>query len=730
VSIAAPIQAVQSAVKRGLARLTYAFRPKRSPIYAEDLVEFVKGEFDRRRQERRLQELQWRLNRAFIDGNHYLDINTLRLDLVETPSITWWEQREVFNHIAPIVETRIARLGRMQAKLAVRPATGEMSDMSRAKVAKKLLDSAERGKLPISKRQDYLAWLETTGTVFLKNTWDPTAGRVIGYAHVDAVDDQPEPAEDRTERPQSDDLMAAGQMISEQLGKQSDQQEIPVQVEIDAQGARGRTIVAVYEGDVQTDVVSPFEIYPDSILHPDMESVHSIIHARAYPVSVIQETWGREVAPESQIESWGLQRNTVPGGGLGYGAGGFHLQSVQLKDHALVLEYWERPSAEYPEGRFIVVAGDSCLYSGPLPFMVDEDGEPGLPFVRTVASVRPGWFFGSCVTERLIPIQRRFNAWMNRRAEYLARVAIGQMVAVEGSVTDVTKFEEDAGAPGTVHWIRPGFDAPKYIDFPSLPASFEQEGPLLLHQFTMISGVSETTRMSEAPPGVKSGVALDRVIEQDNTRLSHTVENIEGSHVQWGKQVLRLYKQFAANQRILRTTGDDNSVDIMYWDSSDITSDDVVIETSALLSDTPAQRKQLVMDLLGAGFYNDPETGRLSREGRAKVAEQLQFGNWEQATDIDELHMKRAEKENRMMSQGQMPLPKTVDNEELHIARHAAYMLTDEFEQLNQESQGALEMMVNQHIQDHTLLLREKRLALMAEQPMVLTQGGGETNVS
>lgn len=724
--MSAQIQAMQSAVKRGLARLTYALRPRRSPQYAEDLVMFVQGEFQRRRQERQFQELQWRLNMAFIDGHHYMDLNTQRMDLVETQPLAWWEQREVFNHIAAIVETRIARLGKMQPELGVRPATGEQSDMSRAKIAKKLLENTERNKFGQSQRQEYLAWLEATGTVFLKQTWDPSAGRVLGYVQVDADDETPEPGSDRTEKPEPDDLMAAGQMMSQELEDQ-EHTEIPVQVEGDSTGAHARTMVAVHEGDVRTDVLPPFEVYPDSLLQPDVSRCHSVIHARAYPVSVVKETWGREVESETQVESWGLSRNAVAGGGLGYGVGGYHAQNVKLQGHALVLEYWERPSAEFPEGRFIVVCGSLCLYSGPLPYKVEERGELGLPFVRTVASVRPGRFHGSCVTERLIPIQRRFNAWHNRKAEYNARVAIGQLWIEEGSVDNPAKVEEDAGAPGTVFWGKRGYSPPKYLDFPSLPASFEQEGPFLLNQFTMISGVSETTRMSEAPPGVKSGVALDLVIEQDNTRLSHTVENMEGAHVEWGKQILRLYKQFAANQRILRTTGDDHSVDITYWDSSDITTDDVVVETSALLANTPAQRRQTVMALLERGFYNDPETGRLTRAGRAKVAEQLQFGNWEQATDIDELHIKRAEKENRIMAQGQMPMPKPYDNEELHIARHVAYMLTDEFEQLNGEAQGQLEALVNQHIQYHVMVLQQKRMALMAEQAPIQ---GGEQNVA
>ena len=75
---------------------------------------------------------------------------------------------------------------------------------------------------------------------------------------------------------------------------------------------------------------------------------------------------------------------------------------------------------------------------------------------------------------------------------------------------------------------------------PPLPSAFETEEQTLLTEFSILSGVSEVSRQSNAPPGVKSGVAMSLALEQDETRLSDTANNIELGLVECGSQWLRL----------------------------------------------------------------------------------------------------------------------------------------------------------------------------------------------
>ena len=194
-------------------------------------------------------------------------------------------------------------------------------------------------------------------------------------------------------------------------------------------------------------------------------------------------------------------------------------------------------------------------------------------------------------------------------------VAIGQWLEPEGSLDEDVELDN---SPGSIFRYRPGSGKPEPVSFPNLPASFENEIQTLLNEFTAISGVSELSRYSQAPSGVKSGVALSIANEQDNTRISNTASNLAQCIKLMGKQWLRLYRQFVQEPRVLRTVGRDKDVEVSDWTVSQLKSDDVIIENSSALAETPAQRRQMVFDMLTAGLFNREETSPISNAAREK----------------------------------------------------------------------------------------------------------------
>ena len=51
-------------------------------------------------------------------------------------------------------------------------------------------------------------------------------------------------------------------------------------------------------------------------------------------------------------------------------------------DSVIVIERYVRPNKDYPNGRLTIVAGESLVYDGELPFACGEDGQRDLPFIR------------------------------------------------------------------------------------------------------------------------------------------------------------------------------------------------------------------------------------------------------------------------------------------------------------------------------------------------------------
>jgi len=107
-----------------------------------DIVHEVTKDFENRKSARRALELQWQLNIDFLRGNQNNVISKFDTVVAQGRQF-YWQEREVFNHLAPMIE---ARLG----KLAIECAKLDMQHIS------------EKASM----------WSEMTGTAFYKVIFD------------------------------------------------------------------------------------------------------------------------------------------------------------------------------------------------------------------------------------------------------------------------------------------------------------------------------------------------------------------------------------------------------------------------------------------------------------------------------------------------------------------------------------------------------------------------------
>ena len=148
--------------------------------YEEEYVTFNKKELEKRQKERRAIELQWNLNRNFLEGNQYCDINLASGRVEQIEKFYDFEERGVYNQIAPIYETRLAKLKKVKPIPFVRPATSESNDLMAAKTSTYVARGLESKQRMEEKRAQMTAWAEICGGCFLKHVWNPNAGRLIG----------------------------------------------------------------------------------------------------------------------------------------------------------------------------------------------------------------------------------------------------------------------------------------------------------------------------------------------------------------------------------------------------------------------------------------------------------------------------------------------------------------------------------------------------------------------
>ena len=603
------------------------------------LVDEVHEDFKRRQEERRALERSWQLNLNFLGGNQYCDVNTLG-EIEGDGEQYFWQERRVFNHLSSAIDSRCSKLTGIKTRLVVKSASEDEDDRKSAKLASAILSATCEDCDLDGLLSSATMWSESCGTVFYKVTWDGNAGNEIGKT-------------------------------------------------FDGESLR--------EGKVTITVVPAFEIYPATLSEQTLSAQPSIIHARAVPVEDIYSAYGVEVEGRD-IDDYGQ----VPASYSAFGGRAINETLRGVKHgYEVVIERYVRPNREYPDGRLTIVAGKHLLYDGVLPYLNGESGGRTYPFAVQKCIPLAGSFFGVSVTERLIPIQRAYNAVKNRKHEFLNRISMGTIAVEDGSV-DADELVEEGLVPGKVIVYRQGGTPPEMLELGGVPEEFGEEERRLEEEFYRISGTTDLTQKANVFASVTSATGLQLLIEQEETKLNVCYEQIRGALKDIGKLTLRLYRQFASGVRLLKFSSGGDTYSVVSFKGSDIMGDDVVLESDSDANMSPARQRAIIYDMVDKGLFTD-ENGRMSKEVRAKLLKTLGYGTLVDSRDIPELHRQRSEKENEQMKKGETVAVKDYDDHAVHITEHTVFLLT---QKLTEEE----EKRVCEHINSHKNKLTEVRI--------------------
>lgn len=548
----------------------------------EVIVKSIRADFLSRQANRKAVERTWELNLNFYIGNHYSYISSIG-DLSDVEKNYLWESREVYNHIAPIIECRLAKLAKVKPALSVRAASGLDDDLKRAEIARAVLKSALNKNNFDKLVMEATAWSEIVGTSFYKIVWDNGIGDTIGEI--------------------------SGNKVS--------------------------------SGDVVISVCSPFEIYPNSNSCKDIDDCESIIEARVFSAKDIKAIYGVDISGE-ELDMYEIGTTSF----LSSLAGRSNLPKImhsQKSDSVLLVERYEKPSFSSPNGRFTVICKDKLLYDGELPYK-DAEGRGVYPFIKQVSSRQITSFWGNSVIERCIPLQRAYNAIKNKKHEYITRLASGVLTVEDGSV-DIENLETEGLAPGKILVYRNGSTPPEFLKPSNVPVELEKEEANLISEMNNLCCVSDISINSSLPNNLSSGSALSILIEQDESRLSLVAENIRLAMKNVGEMILKLYKQFASGRRISKVANLKNSCDVISWTSGDIGYDDVILETINEFEESTIKQKEMVLSLYEKGLFNGTN-GEVSSKTKRKIFDLLGVKDCLVDEDVLDVQRQQAINEN------------------------------------------------------------------------------------
>lgn len=635
-------------------------------LFKEDIIQKVLEELELRRTERSALERQWTLNANFLVGNQYCDINPYRGNIEQLEPVYDWLEREAFNQIAPLIETRIANLKKINFMMKVKPATNELDDYAKADVSTSILQYTQKVSDFESKKNTMIHWNELCGNCFWLSWWDKDKG----------------------------DMLATKTVI-----------------ETEEDGTPRKREVAYYQGDIDYGLITPYEVFPESIFKQTVEAQRSIILEQVKTVEDIYDLYGIKVEGSS-IDTFELTP-VSSGGGFGYENTVITLGHRKVENAQKVITYFERPSKHKPFGQMIIIVGDSELvYYGDLPYK-------RIPLVQCVCREVAGQFFGKSVIEDLIPRQRAYNGCLNRIHEFIKRIAIGNLSVQEGSI-DIEEYEENGLAPGAMLVYRDGANPPTPIPNGQLPSEIMAERHNLKADMEYVAGTSQLMVNGATPAGVTSGAAIDSLVAIDNTRLSLTGDHVRNSVRKLSILWLEIYKQYATTRRIVNYVGGNNIGKALVWNNEDINSYDVdyITENELLMSEDV--QKQRFFDAYNMGLFTD-EQGRIPERVKQRALEFMKIGNYSEIMNLNLLQMQAAQRENVFFENGVVPEVSEFDNHDIHIEEHLRYVLQMDFHLLKMkkpEYAAALES----HIRDHKQIVaeEEKKQQLLAMQGQMM----------
>lgn len=659
-------------------------------MFEKQIIDDMKSRFRSRQTARQSLELVWRLCVNFYNGNQFVQINPVMNDITETPLFAEWEERGVFNEIAPNIETRFAILSKRKNNLKTRPASSSSDDRTSSKIGNKVLASTRRrlGMSDLQQEANLIAG--TMGSAVWKTFWDTSKGRVIGIFK-DEISDME--LQNLTVLEYENELLGLGKY---------------------------EVFRKVYEGDVNTTVHSPFEIFPENISKPLREN-RRVMHVALLSPDEVFEKWGVIEEGKHHETFKILDSEQLNYGGMAGRMWGHIYGITKLNNVVQVFEEYELPSPRYPQGRVIICTENNLLHYGPLPDPLGENGEYILPF-DVQQSLKTDGFFGKSFIERMIPLQERYNAIKNRIQDYINRVTIGVLTAEEGTIVDKEYFEINGISPGDILEHRAGSNAPKFMTYHDLPDDLYRESQDILNALDRFSGVSQLSKQSVVPTNVTSGVAIAGLAEQDDTRIGLEAENIKNCLSNVGKKWLILYRNNVEFPRMVSDLGRNDEFEIAQFVGSDLTSFDVFVESEPEASDTLSQRRQKVIELLNSGLFNDTNTGNITNEGRIKVFEMLELGNWEDFVDADDAQQMRAERENNGMVAGSVASIREFDDDIIHISKHNNFRLYAEYEEAL-EKNPEIDEIFEAHVNEHLANLQRKAAAEQQMQPQIVQPG-------
>jgi hypothetical protein len=625
-------------------------------------------------------------------GDHYSEWNPLKGEIVQTYP-TDNKTRIVVNQALACARTELAKMAKSRPQMEVMAKSNESEDISAAKVGKFALDSLE-WKFSLGKlKKDALWWMIATGTAAIYVGWDSMSTRDGTKTYI--ID--PETGEPVFAPYRLDELkkLKDSGMIDE-----VPQEEFPL-------------------GDVEYKVYSSFQMLPDETTL-SLDQMTNLIVSDVVDIDVAKGTWGAaadDLQPEP-VALGTLEKRMISR---------LNLATVTnpppVENACQVHTMWLVPgiynNGYLDRGVMLRWSQDTIL-----EISIDADSKPVFPFIdgrlpfsyfTHIQNNTSIW--ADSIMQHIRPLNLEIDKIMSQMIEAKDHMANPMwLVATQHQIKGQIKNQ----AGGIVRYVHvPNVPPPTPVQGAQMPPQVEELSVVLRQQILEISGQSEPTR-GRMPAGVRSGVQIAYMQEEDDTKIAPTIENMETAIALMSSLSLCRLGQYYTTERFLRVYRSDGIWDIRKFRGAALKGNtDVIPIAGSGLPKSKAAKQQFTLEMAQLGLIKDPR----------QIMQALDIGEGEpDETDKD---IAQADRENGMMMFGwkmkgeaqaaghdehkPVAVPvKAWHNHQVHIDRHTSIMKDPEFDELTQ-TQPEIPRVFDEHIAMHQQAIQQQQMQQMQQ---------------
>ena len=368
-----------------------------------------------------------------------------------------------------------------------------------------------------------------------------------------------------------------------------------------------------------------------------------------------------------------------------------------VKGQVLIIEYYFRPCAEYPQGYYYITTKQGILFEGELPFGIFPIEYVG--FDRIQANPRH-----RSIIKQLRPYQLEINRTASKIAEH--QVTSDDKLLVQNG----TKLNSGSHLAG-IRILNYSGNKPEFLDGRT-GSQYVDYMQAQITEMYQVAGVSEDMELKDTKGNEPMGLLFRSV--KDQKKFTIYAEKFEHYLKRVCKLYLKLAKEYFDEETLIPMVGKSEFVNISEFKN---TQD---IETSIKVVPMTDDINTMFGKWMSINHMIQFSSAQLGKEDIARIARNLPFGNFEESFSDLTLDYDLADNFILAVERGEQPQPTSNDNKEYMAKRLGNRIRQPDFAMLSPEIQQYYQQVLGIYQQ---MLAQDKAELQRAESGFIPTTG-------